>query len=177
MLSSRAAIDAVAHEIVVGLLDDVAEMDADAEFDAAVGRQASVALDHAVLHFDRAPHGVDHAAELRDEPVAGSLDDAAAMHGDGRVDQVAPQRAEPRERAILIGAREPAVADHIRDQDCSNLPGLAHSSGNPALRRPSTSGGMFAPVLVCNHLRVSSGLRRRASAKAGVASSFLPSSA
>ena len=34
---SRGNIDAVAHQIAVGLLDDVAEMNADAEDDAALG--------------------------------------------------------------------------------------------------------------------------------------------
>jgi hypothetical protein len=60
----RGDVDAVAHQIAVALLDDVAQVDADPELDAALGRQASVALDHAVLHLDRAAHGVDHAAEL-----------------------------------------------------------------------------------------------------------------
>ena len=32
--------------------------------------QARVALDHAVLNFDRAAHGVDHAAELDQRSVA-----------------------------------------------------------------------------------------------------------
>ena len=50
----RGDIDAVAHQVAVALLDDVAEMDADAELDAPVGRHARVALGHAVLHFDRA---------------------------------------------------------------------------------------------------------------------------
>ena len=54
-------IDAVAHEVPVALLDHVTEMNADAELDASLGRQARVALDHAVLHFDRAANGVDHA--------------------------------------------------------------------------------------------------------------------
>ena len=49
------------------LLDDVAEMDADAELDATLQPARRVAFDHAVLHFDRAAHGVDHAAELCDE--------------------------------------------------------------------------------------------------------------
>ena len=47
-------------------------MDADAELDAALGRQAGVALDHAVLHLDGAAHGVDHAAELDEDAVAGA---------------------------------------------------------------------------------------------------------
>ena len=90
-------------------------MDADAELDAAFRRQAGVALDHAVLHFDGAAHRVDHAAELDDAAVAGALDDAAVMEGDGRIDQVAAERPEPRQNAILVRSREPAIADDIRD--------------------------------------------------------------
>jgi hypothetical protein len=37
--------DAVAHQIAVGLLDDIAKVDAYSELDAALGRQAGVALD------------------------------------------------------------------------------------------------------------------------------------
>ncbi len=83
-------------------------MNADAKLDAPVGRHAGVALDHGVLHFDRAAHGVDDAAELDDRAVAGALDDAAVMHGDGGIDQIAAQRAQPRQRAILVRAGEPA---------------------------------------------------------------------
>ena len=122
---ARGDIDAVAHQIAVALLDHVAEVNADAELDAALGRQAGVALDHAVLHFDRAAHGVDHAAKLDEASVAGALDDATVMHGDGGIDQIAAQRPEPRQNAILVRAREPAVADHVGDQDCRDFPGLA----------------------------------------------------
>ena len=59
-------------------------MDADAKFDALVGRDPSVALDHRRLDFNGAAHRVDDAAELDDAAVAGALDDAAVMHGDGR---------------------------------------------------------------------------------------------
>jgi hypothetical protein len=47
---------------------------------------------------------VDHAAELDDAAVAVALDDAAVMDRDRGVDQIASQRPEPHERAILIGA-------------------------------------------------------------------------
>ena len=80
----RGDVDAVAHQVAVALLDDVAEMNADAEDDAAILGHAGVALDHGVLNFDRAAHGVDDAAELDDRAVAGALDDAPVMHGDGR---------------------------------------------------------------------------------------------
>ena len=65
-------------------------MDADPKFDALVRRDPSVALDHRPLDFNGAVHRVDDAAELDNRAVAGALDDAAVMDGDGRVDQVAP---------------------------------------------------------------------------------------
>jgi hypothetical protein len=48
------------------------------------------------------------------------------VSGDGRVDQVAAQASQTRERALLIGAGEPAVADDVGDQDRRELAGLAH---------------------------------------------------
>ena len=130
---SRGDVDAVAHQVAVALLDHIAQMDADAELDAALGRKASIALDHAVLHLDGAAHGVDDAAELDEDAVAGALDHAAVMHGDGRIDQIAPERPQPRQCAILVGAGKPAVSDHIRRQYCREFPGLGHDSGNPTL--------------------------------------------
>ena len=43
------------------------------------------------------------------------------------IDQIAAQRPQPRQGAILVGAGEPAVADHIGRQDRRKLPGLAHA--------------------------------------------------
>jgi hypothetical protein len=116
-LEPRRDIDAVAHEVAVALLDHVAQVNADAKFDAFFGRQAGVALDHAGLHFDRAPYSVDHAAELDDRAVAGALDDSAVMDSDGRVDKVAGQRGQPRQRALFVGTGEPAIPDDIRNQN------------------------------------------------------------
>ena len=172
---SRGDIDAVAHQVAVALFDDVAQMNADPEFDAALRRQAGVALDEAVLHLDRAAHGVDHAAEFDEAAVAGALDHATMMHGDGRIDQVAAQRPKARQDAILVRSREPAVADDIGDQDRRDLPGLAHSSGSPALRRPSIMAGVRPCSFI--HLTVIAGLRRRASVRAACASSILPARA
>ena len=64
-------------------------MDADPKFDALVGRDPSVALDHRPLDFNGAVHRVDDTPELDDRAVAGALDDPAMVDGDGRVDQVA----------------------------------------------------------------------------------------
>ena len=103
-------------------------MNADPEDDAAILGHAGVTLDHGVLNFDGAAHRVDDAAELDDRAVAGALDDAPVMHGDGRVDQIAAQRPQPRQDAILVRAGEPAVADHIRAKDRRQFPGLAHGA-------------------------------------------------
>ena len=107
-LQARGDIDAVAHQVAVALLDHVAEMDADPKFDALVRRDPSVALDHRPLDFNGAVHCVDDAAELDDAAVAGALDDAAVMHGDGRIDQVASERPQPRQNPVLVGSGKPA---------------------------------------------------------------------
>ena len=127
-LQPRGDIHAVAHQIAIALLDDVADVNPDAKFDSALRRQTRVALDHAGLHLDRAAHRVDHAAKLDDASVAGSLHDAAAMRGDGGVDQIAAKTTQTRERAIFVGSRKPGVADDVSDQDGRELAGLAHGA-------------------------------------------------
>ena len=127
-LQPRGDIDAITHQIAVALFDDVAQMNADAKLYALVGRDARVALDHGVLHFERAAHGVDDAAELDDAAVAGALDDAAMMHGNRGINQIAAQRAHSRQSSIFVSASEPAIADHIRNQNRRNFPGFAHGA-------------------------------------------------
>ncbi len=51
------------------------------------------------------------------DAVAGALDDAAVMGGDGRIDQVAAESPEAREGSVLVGAGKPAVADDVGHQD------------------------------------------------------------
>ena len=103
-LQPRSDVDAVAHQVAVALFDDIAQMDADTELDAPLGRQPSIALDHAALDLDRAAHGVDHAAKFDKCAIACPLDDTAVMHGDSRIDQVASECPQSRQCAILIGA-------------------------------------------------------------------------
>ena len=116
-LKPRGDIDAVAHQVAVALLDDVADVNPDAEFDSAVLRHAGVALDHRVLQLDRASDRIDDAAEFNDAPVTGALDDAAVMDGDRGVDQIAAKGSEPREDAVFIRAGKPAVPDDVGHQD------------------------------------------------------------
>jgi hypothetical protein len=71
-------------------------------------------------------------AEFDEAAVAGALYDAPVMHGDSRVKQIAAQRPQSRQRAILVRSREPAVPDQIGDQDRRNFPGLAHGAPSGA---------------------------------------------
>ncbi len=62
---------------------------------------------------------------------------ALTLWAPARVDEVAAQAAQARERALLVGAGEAAAAADVGDQDRRALSGLAHCSGTPALRMPS----------------------------------------
>jgi uncharacterized membrane protein YeaQ/YmgE (transglycosylase-associated protein family) len=70
LLDPRSDIDAVARQTAVGLFEHIAQMNADAKFDATALRHARVALDHRLLYFDRAAHRDDHAAKRDDRAVA-----------------------------------------------------------------------------------------------------------
>jgi len=126
-LSPKARTLPIDEILLFGIAAEVvANMYADAEFYALLRQNTGVALDHGALDFDCAAHGVDHAAEFDDKAVAGALDGAPMMGGNGRLDQIAAKASEPCERAILVGASEPAVADDIRHQDRRELSTLAH---------------------------------------------------
>jgi hypothetical protein len=92
----------VAEDVAV-LGDDIALVDADAEFDAAVRRSLAIQLGQRRLYFAGTPQGVDDAGELDQQPVARGLDQPAAMLGDLRVDHLGTKRLEPTQRAILVG--------------------------------------------------------------------------
>ena len=89
-LEPRCDIDAVSHQIAVALLDDVAEMDADAKFMRRSAEPPAL-RSTCMLNFYCATHGVDNAARFDQRPVAGTLHDPAVVHGDGGIDQVAAQ--------------------------------------------------------------------------------------
>ena len=63
LLQSVRYVDAVAM-YVVALDDDIAEVDADAEYHSAIGWQGSVAPCFGALHVDRTTKSVDDAVEL-----------------------------------------------------------------------------------------------------------------
>jgi len=114
----------------------VALMDADAPLDAVFRNRRRVALDHVRLHFAGATQRVDGAGEFDQQTVTGGLDDPPVMGGDLRIDQLAADRLEPRQRPLLVRSDQPRVARHIGGKDRGETAGCSHSSGKPARRRP-----------------------------------------
>ncbi len=82
------------------------------------------ALGHRLLHLDRAAHRVDDAGELDQHAVAGGLDDAAAVLGDLRIEELAAQRLEAFERAFLVRPHQPRIPRHIGGEDRGETAGL-----------------------------------------------------
>ena len=129
---------------VVGLDDDVAEVDADAQFDAAFRPDASVPLGHRLLHRDRAAHRIDDARKFDQHAVAGALDDPAAVLGDLRIDELTAQRFEAFVRAFLVRSCQPRIPHHIGSEDRGETAGLAHPASPAARRRPERNSSRWS---------------------------------
>jgi hypothetical protein len=143
-------IDPVAED-VAALDDDVAEVDADAKPDAPLVGHFRLAVEHAALHLGGTAHRIDDARKFGQHAVASGLDDAAAMLGDLRIDQLPAVRLEAFERAFFVGAHQARIARHIGGEDRGKTAGRVH--GNSAARPPlrstmaSTFAGASIPVI------------------------------
>src|SRR5262249_24894554 len=117
-LEARRHVHAVPIDIAA-FDHDVADIDADAKCDPLFRLDLATVLNHVALDCDGAAQSVDHARELRQQPVTGGLHDPPSVFVDFGVKQVSPKRSQPSERALLIGAYQPAVADHVGGHDGS----------------------------------------------------------
>jgi hypothetical protein len=118
---SRRNVDAVAENITV-LDDDVADVNADADFNTPLGRDVFVTLRHSALCLYGTTRGINGAAEFNQESVAGAFDDAAIVFGDSRFEEFPTMGIEPRECPFLVRAHEPAVSSDIRRKNGSEPP-------------------------------------------------------
>ena len=121
-LQPRRHIHALAVH-VGAVRDHVADIDADAEANARLGRSVAVMARQLLLHLHRAAHRAVDAVEHHQQRIAARVDDPAAMLGDRRIDQVAAERSQPLERADVVQPDQAAVAHHV---------GM-HHGGQPAL--------------------------------------------
>ena len=72
----------------------------------------------------------------RREGRVSALDHSSVVHGDGRINQVASERPQPRQDAIFVRAGEPAVSDNVGHQDRGQFSGLAHGTTPPRPCQP-----------------------------------------
>src|SRR6516165_3258835 len=104
--SNRAAnINAVAEDVVL-FNDYVADIDPDAEPDPTLFGNVRLTVDHPALDLDRTSHRTQNTRKFREHAVAGILDDAAAMLGDLRINQLEEMRLQPFVSAFLIGTHQ-----------------------------------------------------------------------
>ena len=133
---------------------DVAEVDADAEADALGLGDARLPLGHAALDRDRAGDRVDGAGELAEDAVAHELDDAAAVLGDERLDELLAVGLEALEGALLVALHEARVADHVRRQD-GGEPAVDAGSGHGAALLGASDGAMLSEMRLLVRLHAS----------------------
>ena len=100
---------------------NVPDVDAHTEFEFLLRWHVDVAGDHAALHFDRAAHRIHCARELRQQPVAGGLDDPAAVLCNLGINEPVPMGLQSGEGAFFVRAHQLAVAGDIGRQDGHEL--------------------------------------------------------
>ena len=105
-------IDTVAVDVAL-VEDHVAEIDSDAELDPAFHRHIGIVLNHRPLDFDGAAHRINDAGELDEQPIAGSLDDAAPVLLDLGIRQLAPDRLQRAERPFLVRPHQQRITGNI----------------------------------------------------------------
>ena len=67
-------------------------------------------------------------------PISGALHNAPVMDGDCRINEIAPQGPQPRQRALLVGASEATESDYVSNEDSGKLSRFGHG------RRPRLRG-------------------------------------
>ena len=118
-LQTRGNVYAVAHEIGA-LKHYVAEIDADAEADLAIGRQLVVEGAQGGLDVGGATHGFHGTVKFGEDRVAGGIEDAAAMHGDERFKNLLVA-AKGVQRSFFVFAHEAAEFGDVGGENGSEF--------------------------------------------------------
>jgi hypothetical protein len=79
-LKASGNVNAVTEDVVI-IVNDIANVDANAKFDPSILRYGGVLVGHPALDLNCAADCIDGAGELDQHAVASSLNDAAPMSG------------------------------------------------------------------------------------------------
>ncbi len=113
----RRDVDPVAVDVAV-LGDDVAQIEADPENEAAFLGLTRFVLGQLVLPGHRAGEPVDRACKLDQQTVAEQLDHPSVVFRDQWLEKFLAERGEAPQRALLVRRHQPAVADDVGSQYC-----------------------------------------------------------
>ena len=114
-------VDAVAKDVVV-VDDDIADMDAEPEFNSHILRDVGVLRGHRALDLNRATGCIDGAGEFHKHAVTGRLDDAATVGSYSRVNKSFSGRLESGQCAFLVGTHEATISSDICRQHSRQSP-------------------------------------------------------
>src|SRR5262249_20543616 len=129
-------IDAIAKDVVV-IDNDVADVNADAKFNALGRRHRGILLHHGTLHLNGASGGIDRTSELDQHAIAGRLDDPPAMRGDGGIEQGLSRGLEASQYAFFVSTHQAAISGDIRRQNRRKPPfhAIVRHNGPREIRR------------------------------------------
>ena len=117
---ARCNVHTIAVEIA-SLDHNIAKIHANAKNDMAIFGLIAVGGRHTLLQIDRALNGIDGAGELDQYTVAGDLEDATAMFGNQRFQNIMAPRLEDSQCAGFVSLHQPAVAHYIGSKDGSDV--------------------------------------------------------
>ena len=111
-LEPRCDVDAVTEDIM-RFDDDVADVDAHTKNEALSSASSIVSSRTWFWKMDGSSNRLDRARKLRQEPVAGVLDNAAAVFRNGWLDNVRQEGSQTRMRSLFVRVHEPRIAGHV----------------------------------------------------------------
>nr|WP_324403908.1 hypothetical protein [Bradyrhizobium sp.] len=115
-LEARRDVDAVAKD-VMGFDDDVADIEPHTEENAAAFGVAAGQFIDTGLELHGSPDRFDRAGKLRQEAVAGVLDNAAAVLRNRGLDTSGEERGQFGVRSLFVIVHEPGIAGYVGGQD------------------------------------------------------------
>jgi hypothetical protein len=128
---------------IAPILDNVADIDPHAEFDAAIWRDIGVSLADLTLHFHGATHRIDDTGKLKEQAIASGFDYAAAVLLNFGIGHLPPKRLQPPERSFLVGTHQSAVARHIGSEN-GGQPAFDAFRGQSGTPQPHGPNGLSA---------------------------------
>jgi hypothetical protein len=106
-------IDAIAEDIAI-VNDNVADVNADAEFNPLVLRHRGILLGHAALNVNGATYRIHGASKFDQHAVTGRFDDAASMGSYRGINEGLSNSLKPSQRNLLVGTHQAAIPGDIR---------------------------------------------------------------